>query len=93
VCVFVSSLIYSARKTHAPYYIVICGLSGSTKLFHIISRMSRLQVRKLFNIKCGFLFSLWLLSERFLILRRIRRGTIMKVHRLLNQLLVMFVRF
>ena len=25
------------RKAHAPYYIVICGLSGSTKFFHIIS--------------------------------------------------------
>jgi len=63
----VSSLTYSARKAHAPYYIVICGLSGCTILFHIISRMSRLQVKKLFNVKCGFWFSLRLLSERFLI--------------------------
>jgi len=43
--VCVSSLTYSARKAHAPYYIVICGLSGSTVLFHIISRMSRRQVK------------------------------------------------
>jgi hypothetical protein len=32
-----SSLSYPACKAHAPYYIVICGLSGSTIFFHIIS--------------------------------------------------------
>jgi hypothetical protein len=32
VCVCVALVIQ-----HAPYYIVICGLSGSAKLFHIIS--------------------------------------------------------
>jgi hypothetical protein len=31
----VSSLSYPACKAHAPYYIVVCGLSGSTKFFHI----------------------------------------------------------
>jgi len=28
VCVCVCSLSYAACKAHAPYYIVICGLSG-----------------------------------------------------------------
>jgi hypothetical protein len=33
-----SCLTYPAPKVYAPYYIVICDLSGSTKLFHIISQ-------------------------------------------------------
>ena len=38
VCVRACSLSYKARKAHAPYYIVICGVSGCTILFHIISQ-------------------------------------------------------
>ena len=38
VCVY--SLSHPAFKAHAPYYSVICGLSGSTILFHIISYMA-----------------------------------------------------
>jgi hypothetical protein len=33
----VCSLSYPARNAHAPYYIVMCGLSRSTIVFHIIS--------------------------------------------------------
>ena len=29
---------YPARNTHAPFHIVICGLSGSTIYFHIMSK-------------------------------------------------------
>ena len=36
--VCVCSLNYPACNSHVPYYIVICGLSGSTTLFHIISQ-------------------------------------------------------
>ena len=35
--VCVCSLSFPACKAHAPDYIVICGLSGSTTFFHIIS--------------------------------------------------------
>jgi hypothetical protein len=35
--VCVCSLSYPARKNHAPYHIVICGLLSSTVFFHIIS--------------------------------------------------------
>ena len=35
--VCVCGLSYPACKVHAPYYIVICGLYGSTIFFHIIS--------------------------------------------------------
>jgi len=34
--VCVCSLSYEACTMHVPYYIVLCGLSGSTTLFHII---------------------------------------------------------
>jgi hypothetical protein len=34
--VFVSSLSYSACKVHAPHFIVVCDLFGSTNYFHII---------------------------------------------------------
>jgi hypothetical protein len=37
VWVCVCSLSYPTCKAHAPYYIVICDLSGSTIFFHIIS--------------------------------------------------------
>ena len=30
---FVCGLLYPARKPHAPYYIVICGLSGHSLFF------------------------------------------------------------
>ena len=33
----ISSLSYLASKEHAPYYVAICGLSGSTILFNITS--------------------------------------------------------
>jgi hypothetical protein len=46
----------SKRNAHAPYYIVIYGLSGPTIFFHIISQTVRLSKRKLLNIKCVFLF-------------------------------------
>ena len=32
---------YLAYNAHVPYYTVICGLSDSTILFHIISQMAR----------------------------------------------------
>jgi hypothetical protein len=31
------SLSYAACKVHIPYYILICGLSGSIMFFHIVS--------------------------------------------------------
>jgi hypothetical protein len=38
----VCSLSYLAHKAHAPYYIVTCGLSGSTIFFNIISLTAQL---------------------------------------------------
>ena len=56
----VCSLSYPAYKTHAPYYIVICDLSGSTIFLNIISKGKIFRKKKLFNAKCVFWFSLHL---------------------------------
>jgi hypothetical protein len=37
MCVSVFCLSCSTRNAHAPYYIFICGLSGSTIFLHITS--------------------------------------------------------
>ena len=63
------SLNYPACKAHAPYYIVICGLSGSTIFFPGFSE------KKLLNPKCVFQH----LSE-FFFLRRIRRIAVINLH-------------
>jgi len=45
---------YPAFKAHAPYYVVICSLSGSTVFFHIISQSVDDFERKLSDVKCVF---------------------------------------
>ena len=65
---------------HMLYYTVICGLTGSKFLFHIISQMTWFLKKMLLNIKCVFWFSLQLLSETFLIIRRTERDMIKKMY-------------
>jgi hypothetical protein len=67
----VYSLWYTAFKAHAPYYIVICGLSVSTSFYHIISNGT------VFGIT--FRVSLQLGPVTFFIIRRIKRDTIIDV--------------
>jgi hypothetical protein len=57
-CECVCSLSYPARKAHAPCYIVICGLSSSTALFHIIPYMTRFSQKVIKHKMCfDFLYN------------------------------------
>ena len=71
----VCSLSYPVCNAHAPYYTVICTLSGSTTFFHIISHTAQ------FPIKTVFWFSLQLFSHTFTILRITEQYMIINVHR------------
>ena len=64
-------------KAHAPYYIVICGLSNPTKFFHTVPLTARFSAKHSLYIKLLFSFSVHLLSKTFLILRRIQRDTML----------------
>jgi hypothetical protein len=75
VCVFVSVLFAllirpANRIFSAPYYIVICGVSGSIIVFQTISFRSRFSVNKLLR------FSLKLFSDTVVILKRILQDII-----------------
>jgi len=59
--------------------IVICGLSGYTIFFHIISQTARVFEKTKSNTKFVFWFYLQLLSETFLILGRTERDMIKKM--------------
>ena len=61
-------------------HVVICGLFGPTTLSHKRHDF-RKKKKKLFDIKCVLWFSLQLLSETFLFLRRIQRDMIKNVKR------------
>jgi hypothetical protein len=82
----VCSFSYSACKAHAPYYIVICGMPGSTMFFHIIS----FSEKKLLNVKGVLIFSAYL-SETVLISGRVERDILIHVHRSSCEVPVIFV--
>jgi hypothetical protein len=68
-------------------HIVICGLSGSTVLFHVISQTPRF-TQKLMERE----FSLQLCSQTSLILRRIQPDTIAIAHRSASDVSIILVR-
>ena len=73
--------------------IVVCGLSGCTIFFPHYLINSMIFGKKLLNIKFVFRFSLQLLSETFLILRRTERDMIVSVYRSSCNVPVILVRF
>ena len=78
--VCVCGLIYPACRAHAPYCVAIYGVSGFTIYFHIISKTVRFS-EKVIERTMSLWFSLQLLSEIFLILRRNRTDVIINVPR------------
>ena len=89
----VCSLSRAARNAHAPYYIVICGLSGSTITFHVIINGTIFGKNKLLRTKCMFWFSAQLSSETFPTLRRTQRHMIINAYRSSCKVPVILVRF
>jgi hypothetical protein len=75
----VCRLSYPASKAHAPYYIVICDLFGSTLLFQTISKRHYFR-KKCIKNKVSVLTFSTSLSETFLLLT-IQRDTIKNVRR------------
>ena len=79
-CIFwvgVYSLSYPTCKALAPYYIVICGLTGSTMFFHIISN-SRIFGDKLLSVQYVLIFYKTFCLKHFFL--RIEQDTIVRVH-------------
>jgi len=82
VFVYVFSLSCTVRNAPAPYYIFFCGLSSATLNFpRYLIIVTIFGKKKLLYIKCMLLFPLQLLSELFLILRRIQRSIVIHLHR------------
>jgi hypothetical protein len=77
VCVCVCSLSSPECNAHALYYIFICGLYGSNKFFYIIRKPAQFSEKSYWTWNV-FWFCLQLLSEIFLIQRRIQRDMIKK---------------
>jgi len=78
--VFVYSLSYPACNEHAPYHIASVACPNLPQ-FSILSTKRTIFGTKFLNIKSEFWFSVQFLSELFVVLRRIRRGTIINLHR------------
>ena len=55
-CVLACSLTYPACKTQAPYY-VVCGLSGFTTIFDIISQTAPFSDKRFEHKMCVLIFS------------------------------------
>jgi hypothetical protein len=90
-CVSVPLVIQQANRMFSTH-IVICDLSGSTIIFHIIPLTERFSEKKLWNTKCLFWYSVQLLSVILHSLRRIKRD-ITNVQRSSCKLSTIIVRF
>ena len=87
-------LSYPARKAHALYYIVICDLSGCTIFSSHLKRQDFRKKKKVAEHKmCLWRFSIQILYETFLILRRIQRDIIINVQRSSCRVPVILIRF
>ena len=74
MCLCICSLRYPACNTHAPYLHI--WPVWFYNIFHIISSMARFSKKNVLNTICVFRFSLQLLPETGLILRRHERDMV-----------------
>jgi hypothetical protein len=88
-CVF--AVLGIQREMH-EHHIAICGLSSSTIFSTLIHKWNDFR-KKLLNIKCEFLFSLKILCETFLILRKIQRDITINVHKSSYKVPIILVQF
>ena len=88
--VLACSLIYPTCNAYAPYCNVFCGPSGSTT-FSAISHRQYDYRKKVTEYKMCFLFSLQLLFETFLILKRNQQDTAVNMKTSLCKITVIFV--
>jgi hypothetical protein len=93
MCVRACSRTYPARKAHAPYYTVICHLSWLCHIFQHYLLKGTVFEKKFLDMKYVHLFSLQVLFEIFLILRKLQRDIIINVHRSSYKLPVIPVGF
>ena len=78
--------------SYAPYCISICGPSDYHIFPHYLINGTNFGTKSL-KIKYVFWFSLWVLSETFLISRTIQRDIIINVNRFSHKVPLTFVRF
>ena len=93
VCVCICSLRYAACNAHAPYCYLWPAQLYDIFPHYLINVTIFEKKKRLLNIKCVFYFSLQLLSETFLILRRNERDMIKNVYYSACKVTVFFVRF
>ena len=94
MCVCILALVswHAEHIFSAPYNTVICSLSGSSTFSHIISQTLQF-LEKASQHKMCVLISPKILSEKFLILRRIQQDIIMNVLRSSCGVPVILVKF
>jgi hypothetical protein len=78
VCVCVALVMQHAKRIRLVLSSV--AKSGSTTFFHIIAQTVQFSKKKRYCMQSVFRFSLQLLPEKFLILRRIQLYSVINVH-------------
>ena len=91
-CACLGLLIQRAKRMHRIVFSSVTSLAGFSIFFDIISQTARFS-EKLMNMKCGFWFSLQLLSKKCLILRRIQRDIVINVKTFPRKVHVILARF
>ena len=92
VCILASFNLHTMRTFTVQHHIFLCSLSGSNTLFQIISQKAPFS-EKVIEDKMYVLISTITMSPIFLILRRIRRDSIINLHTYSCIVLVIIVIF